>query len=115
MPFLRARHIVAAGVTKVVYIEPYPKSLATDLHRDSVSVMHEDADQKMVMEQYEGVAPRNLLRLFKPSDLIRKNKRDGALVDFQLKKAHPLGSVSVDDFSTHEKRILAKLKDIEAV
>lgn len=31
-----ARHIVSAGVYEVQYIEPYPKSLALDLHSDSI-------------------------------------------------------------------------------
>lgn len=35
-----ARHIVAAGIEKVVYIEPYPKSKARDLHSDSIVYTH---------------------------------------------------------------------------
>jgi deoxycytidylate deaminase len=33
-----AKHIVAAGIAKVVFLEPYPKSLAFDLHADSIQV-----------------------------------------------------------------------------
>lgn len=33
-----ARHIVSAGVYEVQYIEPYPKSLAVHLHKDSIEV-----------------------------------------------------------------------------
>lgn len=32
-----ARHIVTAGVSEVHYIEPYPKSRALDLHKDSIT------------------------------------------------------------------------------
>jgi deoxycytidylate deaminase len=32
-----ARHLVAAGVHKVFYVEPYVKSLATELHSDSIA------------------------------------------------------------------------------
>jgi deoxycytidylate deaminase len=106
-----ARHLIAAGVEKVIYIEPYPKSLALDLHRDATSANGKDRGKKMLLQQYEGVSPRNLLRLFKPTELSRK--KDGRLVDFQAVSAHPLGSVSVDDFSTHEKRVLSELKRIE--
>ena len=61
-----ARHIVAAGIAKVVYIEPYPKSLAIELHRDALFSGFESADGKSVQfVQYEGVAPRNTQRLFK--------------------------------------------------
>jgi deoxycytidylate deaminase len=104
-----ARHLVAAGIARVVYIEPYPKSLTLDLHHDSTSIR--TADHRMLLDQYEGVSPRNLLRLFKSEPVARK--KDGSLVDFSPGKADPLGSVSLDDFSTHEKRVLARLKEIE--
>jgi deoxycytidylate deaminase len=32
------RHIIAAGVKRVVYIEPYPKSLAKELHSDAIRI-----------------------------------------------------------------------------
>lgn len=32
-----ARHIVASGIDEVQFIEPYPKSRATDLHRDAIT------------------------------------------------------------------------------
>ena len=37
-----ARHIVASGIIEVVYIEPYPKSKAIDLHDDSITASPED-------------------------------------------------------------------------
>src|SRR5205807_7486580 len=33
-----AKHIVAAGIQRVVFIEPYPKSLAPELYLDSIAV-----------------------------------------------------------------------------
>ena len=33
-----AKHIVAAGLDKVVFLEPYPKSYAKDLHSDSIEI-----------------------------------------------------------------------------
>ena len=33
-----AKHIVAAGISEVIYLEPYPKSLAGELHGDSVEI-----------------------------------------------------------------------------
>ena len=40
-----AKHIVASGVSKVVFIEPYPKSYASDLHRDSIAVKRGEKSQ----------------------------------------------------------------------
>ncbi|HWU63367.1 MAG TPA: deaminase, partial [Ensifer sp.] len=33
-----AKHIVASGISRVVFLEPYPKSLTADLHSDSVKI-----------------------------------------------------------------------------
>lgn len=33
-----AKHIIAAGVVRVVYVEPYPKSQAFKLHRDAIKL-----------------------------------------------------------------------------
>ena len=37
-----AKHIVGAGITRVVYVEPYPKNRALELHQDSIRLR--DAD-----------------------------------------------------------------------
>lgn len=58
-----AKHIVGAGVRRVVYIEPYPKSLAPSLHEDSISVDEEDPN-KCCFEPFVGVAPRRYADLF---------------------------------------------------
>ncbi|MEJ7893696.1 MAG: deaminase [Solirubrobacteraceae bacterium] len=55
------RHIVACGISRVVYVYPYSKSLATELHSDALVV--EPAKRglvkdRVVFEQYIGVAPR---------------------------------------------------------
>jgi deoxycytidylate deaminase len=54
-----AKHIVAAGISKVVYIEPYAKSFAEDFHPDSIDV---EADtplaQRVLFEPFVGVSPR---------------------------------------------------------
>lgn len=57
-----ARHIVAAGIEKVYYIEPYVKSLAPTLHDDAIS-LDEDVTRVNFLN-YEGVAPRRYLSLF---------------------------------------------------
>jgi deoxycytidylate deaminase len=107
-----ARHLLAAGVESVIYIEPYPKSLALELHRDAASANAKEHGKMMVLQQYEGVSPRNLLRLFKQGEPVRKV--GGKLVDFVPKLAHPLSSVSVDDFSVHEKRVVSRLHNLES-
>jgi deoxycytidylate deaminase len=60
---LCARHIVAAGIQKLVYIEPYAKSLAAELYPDSIAIEGGD-DKKVIFAPFVGVAPRQYMRLF---------------------------------------------------
>ncbi|MBK7950677.1 MAG: cytidine deaminase [Deltaproteobacteria bacterium] len=58
-----ARHIVAAGIREVFYIEPYPKSKAFDLHADSISI-ETRVSNRVLFRPFVGVAPRRFERLF---------------------------------------------------
>jgi deoxycytidylate deaminase len=80
-----ARHLVAAGVDEVQYIEPYPKSQALALHNDSITKSdlnwvppstpidsmreqtkpNEDPpERKVLFRPFTGVAPRMYARAF---------------------------------------------------
>lgn len=64
---LCAKQIVASGVSTVIYVEPYPKSRAMDLHEDSISLEAEDG-QKVVFKPFLGVAPAKYAQLFSALD-----------------------------------------------
>ncbi len=57
-----ARHLVAAGVSEVYFIEPYVKSLAYELHSDAITGEKPNAEgQKrthMLVTPFTGVGPR---------------------------------------------------------
>lgn len=65
-----ARHIVSAGVDEVQFIEPYPKSKATDLHADSIQLRATDwippsrGGKRVLFRPFVGVAPRMYRRAF---------------------------------------------------
>lgn len=69
-----AKHIVAAGVTRVVYIEPYEKSQALKLHGDAIvaddhgetarQVVSGGAPAKVRFEPFVGIGPRRYFDLF---------------------------------------------------
>jgi deoxycytidylate deaminase len=68
-----ARHIVAAGIVEVFYIEPYEKSLALELHDDAIAFDEEEpildkADlkkpRKVRFVHFEGVSPRAYIDMF---------------------------------------------------
>lgn len=71
---LCARHVIAAGIERVVYIEPYPKSKAEDLYSDSIAVdKGTGAKDRVSFEPFVGVAPRQYLELF---EMLPKRKDD---------------------------------------
>lgn len=57
-----AKHLIAAGVHKVFFIEPYPKSRALSLHDDAVTMS--GGAQKVQMKPFVGVGPRRYEQLF---------------------------------------------------
>ncbi len=58
-----AKHIVAAGIRRVVYVEPYPKSRALELHHDSISLDSPDTS-KVSFEAFVGIGARRYFDLF---------------------------------------------------
>jgi deoxycytidylate deaminase len=63
---LCARHIVAAGIKRVTYIEPYPKSVAERLYEDSISVDPTDnVNAKVIFQPFVGIAPAMYTDMFK--------------------------------------------------
>ena len=100
-----ARHIVAAGIRRVVYIEPYKKSLAIVLHSGTVTEDSTDRS-RVIFSQYDGVAPRNYLRLFRPR---LPRKQDGHLLHRGLEAAAPAYSEPLDSRTDYESKVIADL------
>ncbi|MFY9745597.1 MAG: anti-phage dCTP deaminase [Acidobacteriaceae bacterium] len=96
---LCAPHIVAAGIKRVVYLEPYAKSLAAQLYPDSVAVGHSDKKEpQLPFEPFVGVAPRKYIDLFK----MLKRKRNGSVLDFELANAEQRYSTSPSSYRESE-------------
>ena len=101
-----ARHIVAAGIERVIYVEPYAKSLALDLHKDSITI-DEECDDKVKFLQYEGFAPRTSLKLFSSVD--RERKENGRFVEANPKSAKPIFASPLDSYTMTENRVIEML------
>lgn len=101
-----ARHIVAAGIGTVFYVEPYSKSLALDLHSDLIS-LSEDVGDKVKFLQYAGFAPRTSLRLF--SSAGRDRKSNGKYVSILRQNAGPVFASPLDLYTTSENLIIQQL------
>jgi deoxycytidylate deaminase len=74
-----ARHIIGTGIKRVVYIEPYPKSLALELHQESILLgppldearatsaqkcLAVSEEHRVAFAPFVGVAPRLFMQLF---------------------------------------------------
>jgi deoxycytidylate deaminase len=64
-----AKHIVAAGIKRVVSIEPYPKSYAVELHSDAIQIDTDDNKSKVSFQRFLGISP------FRYRELFEKGKR----------------------------------------
>ncbi len=65
-----AKLILASGIARVIYIEPYPKSYAEDMYSESIALEANNSTSKKVLFQpFTGVAP------FRYRDLFEKGRR----------------------------------------
>jgi deoxycytidylate deaminase len=62
-----AKHIVAAGIDRVVFLEPYPKSLSQKLHSDSIT-FETDIPEKVLFEPFIGISPRRYRDIFEKKE-----------------------------------------------
>lgn len=91
-----ARHIVAAGVREVYFLEPYRKSLATKLHEDAITEQ-ETNTLKVRIVPFDGVAPSRFLKFFEGND--RKDSVTGMM---RKKAARPVTAVTMEAVSSLE-------------
>lgn len=101
-----ARHIVAAGIIRVIFIEPYSKSLALDLHSDAITLTDEAG--KVQFQQYEGFAPRSSLRVFSSAGRDRKDTQ-GKFIESPRRVASPLFPHPLDSYMTSEELVIQEL------
>jgi len=103
-----ARHIVAAGISEVYYIEPYRKSLATKLHDDAITEDEKD-NTKVRIIPFEGVAPSRYSAIFRVKPDSRKV--DGKFRQINLNTAMPKQSRSIEAMPTLESIVVKGLKE----
>jgi deoxycytidylate deaminase len=116
---LCATNIIASGITKVYYIEPYLKSLAIDIHSDQVNFEpkeldpnHKDNINKVLFLPFEGVAPKQYLNFFKAYD---RKKSSGIRIEYDLKEAIPSLKQMMDPYTDYELQISNSFKDVEDI
>lgn len=101
-----ARHIIAAGIQRVVYIEPYEKSLALDLHEDAITTDANHAG-KTLFETFSGVSPSKYASFF----VARGDRKDksGMAIDIIKIEALHIGTEYLDPYQTIESKVVQDL------
>ncbi|WHZ27559.1 MAG: deoxycytidylate deaminase-related protein [Nitrospira sp.] len=95
-----ARHIVAAGIREVIYIEPYPKTLAADFHPDSIAVDTPGPTTAQVhFRPFVGVAPRLYMQLF---EMCLRKDAHGKVLKWKNIDANPRLALSANFYITTE-------------
>lgn len=118
-----SKHIVATGLRKVVFLEPYAKSFSEDLYPDSIRIdpakdgLERDqvgCEDKVVFEQFVGITPVRFDRIFLKS---RMKDAKGKVIDWNPLAASPR-FLKVDqdhlDRETIYQKILSDRLDQEA-
>lgn len=103
-----ARHIIGAGIGRVVYVSPYAKSKAEPLHRDALAIASADPGDRVRFEPFVGVAPRRYLVAFDAAARERlghqrRQDDDGCVeINFDKRSAMPV----IPDLELEQVRLL---------
>ena len=110
------RHIIAAGISKVIYIEPYAKSRASALHPDEISVDREEPG-KVPFLPFVGVGPRRYFDLFSltlSTGYPIERKKDGKLIPWSRATAAVRLQVKPSTYLQRELLAYGTLKGIRS-
>lgn len=108
-----AKHIVSAGINNVYFLEPYPKSLAYDLHSDSIDIEGGDrgaysARPGVRFTHFYGVTPRRYRELFERSS----RKKNGLFERYINSNPMPNIDMKFPFYHEIEKTIFERSSDI---
>jgi deoxycytidylate deaminase len=87
------KHILAAGIKRVVYIEPYPKSKAKELHQNEIEIEKETPGRVSFMP-FIGISPHRYRDIFQKA--IKRKRADGSAKRWLLDSERPM----IEDPST---------------
>jgi cytidine deaminase len=105
-----AKHIISAGIKIVVYIEPYPKSYATELYKDDIVLkrVKSPADNAVYFVPFIGISPNRY------RDFFEKGKRKdakGRAMEWSQGTAMPILNVTGTEYIITETDHLKVLID----
>lgn len=98
------KHILAAGITRVIYMEPYPKSKAKVLHENEISIERDSSTQVSYMP-FLGISPYRYRDIFQKG----KRKKDGAALRWYARDPRPMIDILAPTYTELEQFELARL------
>lgn len=118
-----AKHIVAAGLKRVVYVEPYPKSKALELHDDSIhwtDLGVTSGENRVRFDPFVGIGPRRFFDLFSMQqssgyDLVRKEKATGEKQPWSIHDSRlrlQMNPLSYIDLEGQANKLFFKITDL---
>ncbi len=79
------KHVLAAGIVRVVYMEPYPKSKAKELHENEIEI-EQDAQGRVAFMPFLGISPYRYRDIFQKG----RRKQNGVAVQWYGGVARPM-------------------------
>jgi deoxycytidylate deaminase len=119
-----AKHIIDAGIDRVVYIEPYPKSQALTLHHDAIRLEERDGGRRSTTKEdskkvrftpFIGIGPRRYFELFSMRLSGGEEKRravNGQIINWVRNRAHPRIGMSPASYLLRERLAASELTTI---
>jgi len=101
-----AKHIIASGIEKVTYIEPYPKSKAFEFYKSEISEDPNDDGKKVCFVPFTGVGPQRFIDLFSTNSIYwyKKTRKDkkGEKIPWDKKSANLRNPMNVLNYIDSE-------------
>ena len=99
------KHIIASGIRSVIFMEPYPKSRAKQLHKDEIEI-EKASENKVAFLPFLGISPYRYRDIFEK----KSRKTDGKANDWYSEVGpRPMLSISAPAYLTIEPLEVTKL------
>ena len=98
------KHLLAAGISRVIYMEPYPKSKAKELHMHEIEI-EKRSETRVSFLPFLGISPARYRDIFQKG----KRKRDGVAMTWLSSDPKPLVEVSAPTYVDLEQFEISKL------
>lgn len=109
-----AKHIITAGIKRVFYIEPYPKSKALEFYKKEIS-QDKAEEGKVLFLPFAGVGPHRFIDLFSMKStkwyLRERKDEDGKKIEWHRNTANLRNPMTVFNYIDMEKSAYIQYED----